>query len=186
MGILLAFLPFIVFALLDRLVGPLPGLAAATAVAIALVVKDLFSTHHTPKILELGSIVLFGGLALYTLIAKPDLSIMGVRLLVDFGLLLIILIILISLAIGMPFTEQYAREQVPREQWSSPVFRRINLAITAVWALALVVIVVTDAVLLLLPDTPTHAGTLVIVAALVIAFKFTTWYPNQGQAASDS
>jgi hypothetical protein len=33
----------------------------------------------------------------------------------------------------VPFTEQYARETVPREHWSSPRFKAINRRLTALW-----------------------------------------------------
>ena len=34
-----------------------------------------------------------------------------------------------------PFTEQYAREQVPHQFWSSPQFRHVNRRLTLMWAL---------------------------------------------------
>lgn len=40
MGILLAFAPFILFAILDRLVGALSGLIAAAVVAAILLLRD--------------------------------------------------------------------------------------------------------------------------------------------------
>jgi uncharacterized membrane protein len=40
-----------------------------------------------------------------------------------------------SLLGGMPFTIQYAREQVAPEFWHSPLFIRINQYITAIWGL---------------------------------------------------
>jgi all-trans-retinol 13,14-reductase len=40
-----------------------------------------------------------------------------------------------SLLAGTPFTIQYAREQVSPELWSSPLFIQINQYITAVWGL---------------------------------------------------
>ena len=52
---------------------------------------------------------------------------MGVRLRVDGGLLLIVLI---SLAIRKPFTLQYAREHTPKERWNDPGFIRSNVIIT--------------------------------------------------------
>jgi hypothetical protein len=70
------------------------------------------------KVLEVGSLALFGALLLYTLIAAPDWTVATVRLAVDGGLLAIVLV---SLAIGMPFTLQYARESVPKELWTSPI-----------------------------------------------------------------
>jgi hypothetical protein len=39
----------------------------------------------------------------------------------------------------MPFTEQYARESVPREYWQSPTFRSINRRISAAWGGAIAV-----------------------------------------------
>lgn len=35
----------------------------------------------------------------------------------------------------VPFTEQYARESVPRQFWSSPQFKPINRHLTTMWAL---------------------------------------------------
>ena len=35
----------------------------------------------------------------------------------------------------VPFTEQYARESVPRQLWSSPQFKRINRKLTTMWGL---------------------------------------------------
>src|SRR5271170_6746564 len=103
MGILLAFAPFLVFALVDRLVGAQAGLAAGAVVSFALLIRDWVSPGRSPKILEIGTAVLFGGLALYAVLAEPawsiwasetrpsPASIMGVRLRVDAGLLLVVM-----------------------------------------------------------------------------------------------
>lgn len=40
-----------------------------------------------------------------------------------------------SLVAGVPFTIQYARQQVAPEFWNSPLFIRINQYITAVWGI---------------------------------------------------
>ena len=65
-----------------------------------------------------------------------------VRLAVDGGLLVIVLV---SLAIGMPFTLQYARESVPKEFWTVPLFITTNQRITAAWAAAFAVMTAADA-----------------------------------------
>ncbi|MFZ0870849.1 MAG: hypothetical protein WAM90_08985, partial [Rhodanobacter sp.] len=80
MGILLAFAPFIVFAVLDRLVGPVWSLAAGTAVSAALLFLDLVRPGRKPKILEMGTFLLFGGLTVYMLLGDSSLSVIGVRL----------------------------------------------------------------------------------------------------------
>jgi hypothetical protein len=34
----------------------------------------------------------------------------------------------------LPFTEQYARESVPEQFWSSPRFKAVNRQLTTMWA----------------------------------------------------
>jgi hypothetical protein len=71
MGILIAFASFIAFAFVDRLVGPTQGLFAALIVSVALLVRDWITPGRAPKILEIGTALLFGGLALYAALAEP-------------------------------------------------------------------------------------------------------------------
>ncbi len=176
MGILLAFTPFIVFAVLDRIVGPAEALGAGAAVSAALIVRDLVASGRSVKILEAGTFVLFAGLALYTLMSGVTWSVIGVRLCVDAGLLLVVLA---SMAAGSPFTLQYARDQVAPEFWNRPEFLRTNYVITGAWALAFAVMVLAELALLYLPGLPPRAGVAVIVLALVGAVKFTGWYPER-------
>lgn len=176
MGILLAFAPFIVFAVVDRLAGATAGVAAGAAVSAALVARDWMAPGRTLKVLEVGTVLLFVGMTLYALLGGPMGSIMGVRLAVDSGLLLIVLV---SMAIGRPFTLQYAREQVAREYWDSPAFIRTNTVITLVWAVAFGVLVAADLVLVYAPGVPPRVGIIVTIVALIAAFEFTGWYPER-------
>ena len=103
------------------------------------------------KILEIGSVVLFGLLVAYTLLAAPRWTVATVRLAVDGGLLTIVLV---SLGIGRPFTLQYARERVPEPIWALPVFFTTNRRITVVWAVAFAVHVAADAAAEYVPAVP--------------------------------
>ena len=183
MGMLLAFAPFIAFAVVDRMIGSTQGLVAGFAVSAILLARDWLSPDRAPKLLEAGTAILFGGLACYAMLLSPAWSIMGVRLAVDSGLLLIVLV---SLAVRRPFTLQYAREQVPQAAWHSPEFVRTNNVITAVWALAFAALVVADAILLYVPELPPRFGILITVLALVGAFKFTGWYPQRRRVAAEN
>jgi hypothetical protein len=176
MGILLAFAPFIAFALIDRLVGSTEGLVVAAVVSLALIIRDALTPKRSPKILEVGTAVLFGALAIYAIVGKPAWTVIGVRLCVDAGLLAIVLA---TVAIGRPFTLQYAREQVAVEQQTSPTFIQTNYIISCVWALAFAVMVAAESALLYLPAVSHRVGVLVIVLALVGAVKFTGWYPDR-------
>jgi hypothetical protein len=181
MGILLAFAPFIAFALVDRLLGSTDGLVAGALVSLVLILRDALSPERTPKILEIGTAFLFCALVLYALLAHPAWSVVGVRLCVDAGLLAIVLA---SMALGRPFTLQYAREQVAPELHASPAFLRVNYVITGAWALAFAVMVVAELALLYIPNTPRRLGVAAIVIALVGAIKFTGWYPDHVRGRS--
>ena len=130
----------------------------------------------SPKILEIGTVVLFTVVALLVQTGQGQWSVMGVRLRVDAGLLLIALA---SIALRRPFTLQYAREQTPQEIWNHPVFIRINYMITFVWTSAFLVMVAADALMLYRPDVPTYVGIVATVVALVGAVRFTAWYPQR-------
>ena len=182
MGMLLAFTPFIAFAVIDRLVGSVEGLFAGFAVSAAFLIRDLLSATRKPKLLEIGTAILFGLLAAYALVFNPAWSIIGVRLAVDAGLLVIVLA---SIAIRQPFTLQYAREQASAEAQRSPEFLRTNDVISAVWALAFAVLVAADLVMLYLPDLH-RFGIIVTVLALVGAFKFTDRYPQQRRTVAQA
>jgi hypothetical protein len=180
MGMLLAFAPFIAFAVVDRLVDGAAGLLAGAAVSAAMLVRDWVTPNRTPKLLEIGTAVLFGGLALYAVVGGPEWSIAGVRLRVDAGLLAIVLA---SMAVRRPFTLQYAREQVAPAFWDSAVFARTNYVITGAWAVAFAVLVGADLMLVYLPDVPARVAVIMTILALVGAIKFTGWYPQRAQAA---
>jgi hypothetical protein len=165
-----------VFAIVDRLGGPTIGLVAGAVVSAILLLRDLITPGRTPKILEIGTFILFGAMALYVPLGGTTWSVIGVRLCVDAGLLAIVLV---SMAVGRPLTLQYAREQVAREVWSSPEFIRVNYVITAVRALAFALMVIAELALLYVPNMPSRVGIITIIIALVGAVKFTGWYPDR-------
>lgn len=176
MGILLAFAPFVIFAVLDRVIGPTGALAAGAVASAALIMRDLVTSQRHAKVLEVGTFALFSGLTLYTLLSGVNWSVIGVRLCVDTGLLLVVLA---SMAVRRPFTLQYAREQVPPALWNQPEFVQTNYVITGVWALAFLVMVLAELALLYVPGLPPRIGIVAIIVALVGAVKFTGWYPER-------
>jgi hypothetical protein len=170
MGILPAFAPFIVFALADRMVGPMEGLIAGALVAAALAARDCIIPGRAAKILEICTLLLFGDLALYAALGGPIGSVIGVRLCVVAGLLLIVLV---SMAVGRPFTLQYARDQVASDLWGNPEFVRTNYIITAVWTLAFTLMVIAELALPYMPSLPRRVGIVAVILALIGAMKFT-------------
>lgn len=173
MGILLGLLPFIAFFVLMRLVSPLAGLSAGLLTSAVLGVR-MWRRGESIKILEIGSLILFAALVLYTLAAAPAWTVASVRLAVDGGLLAIVLV---SLAVGRPFTLQYAREQVAKEFWATPSFVAANRLITSVWAGAFAVLVAADAAAEYWPAVPLWVDVAASILALLGAVGFTVWYP---------
>jgi hypothetical protein len=173
MSILLSLAPFIVFFVLMRLVSPFAGLLAAFAVAVLLGVRQ-WRRGEKIKVLEIGSLILFGALVLFTYIVGHEWTVATVRLAVDGGLFVIVLT---SLAIGQPFTLQYAREQVPKEYWAAPPFMDTNRRITGAWAAAFAVMISADAAAEYVAAIPLWIDIAATVAAFAAALWFTRWYP---------
>lgn len=173
MSILLGLTPFIVFFVLMRLVHPLAGLGAAFAVSVLMGFVQ-WRRGESVKVLEVGSLVLFGALTLYTLIAAPQWTVATVRLAVDGGLFIIAAV---SLLIRQPFTLQYARESVPQELWTSRIFFTTNVRITAVWTAAFAVMTAADAAAQYVEAIPLWIDIAATIAAFVGAVWFTRWYP---------
>lgn len=170
MNILLSLSPFIAFFVLMRVVHPLAGLGGALIVSLLLGV--LQCRGESVKVLEIGSLALFGALVFYTLVAAPEWTVATVRLAVDAGLFAIALV---SLLVGRPFTLQYARESVPKEFWSSPLFLSTNRQITAAWTAAFAVMAGADAAAQYVDAIPLWIDIAATVAAFAAAFWFTRW-----------
>ena len=90
MTLLLAFAPFIAFVVIERLVSVPEGLGAGAIVAAALLARDLVTPGRAIKLLEIGTVLLFGALTVYALSNDVQWSIAAVRLRVDAGLMLIV------------------------------------------------------------------------------------------------
>ena len=108
MDIFLGFAPYVAFFVVLRMGIVEAAMWAAFAVA-ALVALYGRWRGRSAKILEIGGVALFGLLALFTAVSHWEWTLTAVRLAVDLGLLAIVLV---SIAVGRPFTIQYARERI--------------------------------------------------------------------------
>lgn len=178
MQMLLAFAPFIAFAALSRSLPVTFALTAAALVAVLQMLNDLLRHRRSIKILEVGTTLLFGILALLAWARGGQWGIAEVRFWVDGGLFLIVAF---SMLIRQPFTLQYARERVSAEIAARPEFLRFNQILSGVWALAFLVLTVADHVMARMPQVPLWIGIAVSVGALAFAIWFTGWYPARRQ-----
>ncbi|MEV6396704.1 hypothetical protein AB0M39_18280 [Streptomyces sp. NPDC051907] len=174
-------LPWILFSVLA---GPgrfelAVGLALAAAVLI-LVATRVVNRGSSVKILEVADVVFFAVMAVIGAFASAGTYEWLETYANEVSNIALVLIAFGSMAVGVPFTIQYARERVDREHWGSPHFLRANYVITGVWACAFLVAALAgaygDAVL----HNPDNVWTnwIIQVAAIVVAARFTEWYPR--------
>lgn len=142
MGIFIAFVPWILFGTISNH----DSIAAAglIALAAAIVIGLPSFAARRPKILDLGAIAAFAGFSIAGLVLGSDAD-----WLETYGQA-VSSALLAAIALGsllyVPFTEQYARDSVPQEYWSSPTFKRVNRELTLMWGLVFVALVPCQAI----------------------------------------
>jgi hypothetical protein len=173
MAILLGFAPFIAFALLSNFDLDL-ALWVAFAAAFAIAIRD-FAHSRLLRMLDVGSVVLFGLLSLWSGFIQPGIPIQMARLVVDGGLFAMAVM---SLVLRHPLTLQYAREQVPEEFWETARFIYTNYLVTGAWAIAFAIMALADAVANKNKQLPVSLDVAVSLLVLAIAILFTARYPH--------
>jgi hypothetical protein len=81
-----------------------------------------------------------------------------------------------SILVGVPFSQQYARESAPPESWHTVGFLHANWVISVVWGLAFSVNIVLAAIALNPRNKPLVVGVLAPLLTMVAATIFTTRY----------
>jgi hypothetical protein len=104
---------------------------AALVIAIGIAIPGI--RQGNPKVIEIGAAVAFAGFTIVAFAADASTAHWLERYARAVAAGMLAVIALGSL-LFTPFTEQYAREMVPRELWSSPKFKSINRQLTLLWA----------------------------------------------------
>ncbi|WP_063748858.1 hypothetical protein [Streptomyces sp. NRRL B-24484] len=174
-GYFAGFAPWIVF---DVVASPSTWEYASLAALVTAVLLGRPSAGRGGwKILDVAGIAFFAVMSLLALfLGRDDLEWLetyaqpissGVLAVVAFGSLLF-----------DPFTAQYARESTPRQYWDSPVFRRVNRLLTAVWGLVFAVIAVLGVVAVHVEGGDDWLNWVIPVALIAAAFTFSSRYPD--------
>ena len=129
---LTSLVPWAVYSVLVERVGAhAAGYAAllAAVLALVLVIKD---RAHGVKLIDAAGVGTFAILSAIAFMGseatRVDIAHYGR------GISTLVLgLIMLGSVLVLPFTEQYARESVPRQYWGSPVFKSVNRRISAVW-----------------------------------------------------
>ena len=157
--------------------------AAGGAFLAALILLFPSGDRGSIKMLDIVSLVFFGALT----IAGLFLDRSQLDWLEDYSQAIssgaLAIMVLGSLAF-VPFTEQYAREQAPKEVWGTPTFKRINRVLTLVWGLVFAASAVLGVIAEQVDTGKNWLNWIIPIALIVGAFKFTSWYPDQVRSAA--
>ncbi|MFI7102920.1 hypothetical protein ACIBK8_26600 [Streptomyces sp. NPDC050161] len=172
------FLPWLAFAGASSF-GWQWGALAGLALAVVLLVADRAAGWSpAARTLEYGTIVFFVALTVLAF-ARPDSGLESYSNGLSTGWLA--LIAWLSIAVRCPFTLAMARRMAPPEVWDSPLFRRINVVITAAWALSFTLTALAQLAVVAY-GLGTIFSILVQVAGFVVPIRFTATYPDRAQA----
>jgi hypothetical protein len=136
------------------------------------------------KLLDITTVVFFALLSLAALVTtRHDVSDLDkYSQAISSGALGIIA--LGSIVFRHPFTIDYAKQKAPPEVWPTAVFKRINRVLSSVWSAVFLIC----ALLGLAANQNVAKGLrdwlnwYIPIAAIFLAFRFTTWYPEQARA----
>ncbi|WCD84417.1 hypothetical protein KPP03845_100740 [Streptomyces xanthophaeus] len=173
--------PWIIFSVM---VGPgrfelAVGLALVTTLLLVIGGRALHRGSSW-KILELSDLVFFAVLAVIGAVVGAGTHRWLETYAGEVSNIALVLIAFGSMAVGIPFTLQYAREQVDSRFWHTPAFLRTNYLITGAWGLAFLVAALAGAYgdLVLRDPDNLWTGWIIQIGAILAAVRFTNWYPD--------
>ena len=170
--LLVSFAPWIVFLVIarDTLLRVEIGLAAALVASVVMAILKLNR-----------GIIMWVGLIFFTAATIAVVGFHNMWTIRHLGVIAngaLALGTWITLMIGKPFTLEYARAHTDPAKWHDPLFIRVNVQLTTVWAAVFTFNTAVAWVQMkhLLPEWSCH---ILSYAALIGAAAFTSWYPNR-------
>ena len=182
--LLLAFSPWIAFWIISG-GHSMTRLHGGIIVAAILVIVMGITRLHRGLILWAG--VLFFAFAVIAVVLLDNLWVIRHLGVLASGTLF--MATLISIVIGDPFTESYAREHVPRELWDTPAFIRSSYTVTGFWGIIFLANVLVNVFKSYYPDLGEWFFRAVEFAILASGVVFTTqysrWARNRRQSPAE-
>jgi hypothetical protein len=178
-GIVIGLVPWFLFTVIAEH-GTLK-FASIASVVIALGVCVYSSRNGgRPKMIEIAAVVTFIGFTVVAFVADPSVTHWLTRYARAVAACVLALLVFGSL-LFVPFTEEYAREVVPREHWNSPKFKEINRRLTLLWGGVFAVMTVSHVIAGVADETRTN-----IIFNWVIPIALVLWgvkHSTGGEAA---
>ena len=149
-------------------------LQAGICVAAVLVIVMGITKLHRGLILWAG--VVFFGFALVTVALLKNVWVIQHLGILASGTLFTGTFL--SIVIGQPFTESYARDHVPRELWDSPSFIRASYTVTGAWGIVFLANTLVNVAKLYYSELGEWGFRGLELSILVSGVVFTTVYAN--------
>ena len=171
-GLLAGFIPLIIY-------GILAGqsvISVEVALVIALIAEIIFAYHDLVNryILAWATLFIFG----FSLIAIGVLNVAGlIPCMGIFIYLTLASVSVVSIISGMPFTMQYARRMVDKALWEHPLFKKVNVFMSAVWSLIFLINFAISGAALILPEYAMVFQVFTWIF-LITGIVFTVMYPG--------
>ncbi len=169
MSIFIGFLPFVLSFVLRIFLSARLALAVSAGVGLVALGRQFMS--GTPKSLSLLAPLLIGAAFLLAL-RWPRFAERGAGFLVSGGLAAFVLG---GIALGHPFSLEWAREASPPAIWNEPAFVNANLVISLAWGLGFALLATISLPLEAMPGR--RVRSLVAACVMTAAALFTSWYP---------
>jgi hypothetical protein len=178
MTIFLILAPYGVFAFLMLVGSATTSLFTAAAICLLAIAYDAYRGRSI-KLLGAGSALIFAALGGYLAVTGEAWGVSAVKFTVDAGILAIALV---SIAVGKPFTMQYARETEDAKTAEMPGFVFANYVITWAWVIAILLMMGANMLPVYVPGMPLWSALLIVFAARNTAIYFSRWYPEYWKA----
>lgn len=172
-GLLIGFLPLIVY-------GILAG-SSVTQVSVALAVAIVISVLVGLKDLKKGMILSWANVFLFCALLVAIILLNMNWIIAYIGVLIYATLAIVtfgSIVVKIPFTMQYAREMVDPSLWENPRFIRINLFMTGVWGLIFLINLGINLILWYISGVNTSILQMIPYVVLILGIIFTITYPN--------
>jgi hypothetical protein len=170
-GVLLGFIPLVVYGIL---VG-VSSITIALAVAIAMSIIVGWTDLRKGMMMAWANVVMFGS-------ALIAIGVLGIVWITPYmGILIYATLAAFtfgSILIGIPFTLQYARGMVDRTLWEKPRFIRVNVMITGIWGGVFLINLGLSSIAFITPGFIGRIAQVSTYIVLAAGALFTIWYPE--------
>ena len=172
LGILVGFLPLIVYAVLSGDTLQSREIALLAACILSLVVG--FGTLKRGFFLDWANFLMFAG-------ALVCVAVLNITVIAEYMSIVIYLVLALvafgSLLAGVPFTIQYARDMVDRSRWDHPLFMSVNVLMTSVWGCLFAINLALVTYAKFVSGVFAQLAGMAVYAVLVLGIAFTVLYP---------